>query len=111
MEMRTRKENNAAVVSLAGKMDATTAPEYEKGLVQLIAAGELRLVVDFQGVEYISSAGLRSILATAKILKGKAGRILFANVRGTVREVFDISGFDSIFKLYESVDAALVEMG
>lgn len=111
MEIQTKKETTATIVTVEGKLDALSAPEYEKGLIELISGGELRLIVDFQGLTYISSAGLRSILSTAKVLKGKAGKILFANVQGTVREVFDISGFGSIFQLCDSVDAARAEMG
>jgi stage II sporulation protein AA (anti-sigma F factor antagonist) len=67
--------------------------------------------VDFNGLDYISSAGLRAILATAKILKGKGGHVRFANVKGTVNDVFEMSWFDSIFPKHESVAAALSAIG
>jgi stage II sporulation protein AA (anti-sigma F factor antagonist) len=92
-------------------MDAVTAPEYEKSLNELIAAGETCFVVDFDGLTYISSAGLRGILATAKALKVKDGQVLFANVTGTVKEVFNMSGFGSIFRMHASIDAALADIG
>jgi stage II sporulation protein AA (anti-sigma F factor antagonist) len=111
MDILSSKSGKAMVVSVAGKMDAVTAPEYEKSLNDLIATGETNFVVDFDGLTYISSAGLRGILSTAKALKGKGGQVLFANVKGTVKEVFDISGFGSIFKMYATVDAALAEFG
>ncbi len=65
------------------------------------------MVMDFGEVDYISSAGLRVILASAKSLKSKAGTLLLANVSAPVREVFEISGFGSVFTLYDSVDAAV----
>jgi stage II sporulation protein AA (anti-sigma F factor antagonist) len=111
MTIQTVKEANATVLTIAGRMDAVTAPEYEKTLNEQIAAGETAFVVDFQGLEYISSAGLRALLATAKLLKSKGGQIRLANVLGTVREVFDISGFGSIFKIQDSVSAALADLG
>ena len=107
MELRSNKESSATVVSVTGRMDAITAPAFEKALNELIAAGETRFVVDLGGLDYISSAGLRGILAIAKLLKGKGGQVSFANVEGTVKEVFDISGFGSIFRMHDSVAGAL----
>lgn len=111
MEIQSRKNGRAMVVRVAGKMDAVTAPEYEKNINSLISEGETCFVVDFEGLTYISSAGLRGILTTAKTLKGKGGQVLFANVTGTVKEVFDMSGFGSIFRMCPSIDAALAEIG
>ena len=111
MTIQTTKEANATVLTIAGRMDAVTAPEYEKTLNEQIAAGATAFVIDFQGLEYISSAGLRALLATAKLLKSKNGQIRLANVLGTVREVFDISGFGSIFQIQDSVAAALADLG
>ena len=111
MTIQTTKEANATVLTIAGRMDAVTAPEYEKTLNELITAGETAFVVDFKALEYISSAGLRALLATAKLLKTQNGKIRLANVLGTVREVFDISGFGSIFQIQESVADALTDIG
>jgi stage II sporulation protein AA (anti-sigma F factor antagonist) len=110
MDMQTRKETNATVVTITGRLDAVTAPEYEKKFNELIAGDEAGFVVDFDRLDYISSAGLRALLATAKRLKVKGGLIRFANVKGPVKEVFDISGFGSIFQMEDSVDAALAKM-
>jgi anti-anti-sigma factor len=107
MECETRRENGATVVSIRGRMDATTSPEIEGKLDGLVAGGETRLVVDLKGLEYISSAGLRGLLATAKKLKATQGEMSFANLDGHVRDVFNISGFCSIFKVFDSVEAAL----
>lgn len=111
MEIQTTKEANANVLTISGRMDAVTAPEFEKVIKQLIEEGNKGFVVDFKGLDYISSAGLRALLATAKLLKGKGGQIRFANITGTVKEVFDISGFGSIFQMHDSVAAAVAEIG
>jgi stage II sporulation protein AA (anti-sigma F factor antagonist) len=110
MEIQTKKEANATVVTLTGRLDAITAPEYEKAVNELIGGGEIAFVVDFDGLDYISSAGLRGLLVTAKQLKGKGGQVRFANVKGTVKEVFDISGFGSIFQMDDTVAAALAKL-
>ncbi len=110
MDIESRKEPGAIVLALSGRMDALTAPEYEKKLKQLIDEGQTGFVVDLAGLSYISSAGLRGILTIAKMLKVKGGWIRFANVTGTVREVFDISGFASLFQIHDSVASALQRM-
>jgi stage II sporulation protein AA (anti-sigma F factor antagonist) len=107
MEIQTSKGSTGMVVSVIGKLDAVTASDYEQKLNSLIADGETKFVVDFEKLDYISSAGLRAILATAKRIKAKSGKIVMANVSGTVKEVFDISGFGSIFPMYSSVASAL----
>lgn len=110
MEMQTQKEANATVVTITGRLDAVTAPEYEMRLNDLIAGEKTGFVVDFEGLDYISSAGLRVLLATAKKLKVKGGQVRFANVKGTVKEVFDISGFGSIFQMDDSVAVSLAKI-
>ncbi|MEI7695302.1 MAG: STAS domain-containing protein [Chlorobium sp.] len=107
MNIQTTKESTAMVVTVVGRLDAVTAPEYEQKFIALISEGESRFIVDFEKLDYISSAGLRVLLATAKRVKGKSGAIVLANIGGTVKEVFDISGFGSIFPMYESVATAL----
>jgi anti-anti-sigma factor len=107
MEIETRKEENATVVSVTGKMDAVSAPVLEKELSQLMADGEKGFILDLGQLDYISSAGLRVILATAKRLKEKEGKILLASLQDMVKEVFEISGFSAIIPIYESVESAL----
>jgi anti-anti-sigma factor len=107
MEITLRKEGSATVVSVKGRIDAVTASEFEKGLSALMAGGDCMLVLDFKGLEYISSAGLRSILSIAKQLKTKEGKMLFAGLQGPVKDVFKISGFGSIFKIYDTEEEAL----
>ena len=109
MEIQSREEQDVTVVTVTGKMDALTAPDYQKTLHALIAEGRTDFVVDFAGLDYISSAGLREILSMAKVLKKKEGQVCFANVQGTVREVFEMSGFGTIFQMHDSVAAALAK--
>lgn len=107
MEIQTKKETNASVVTITGRLDAVTAPDYENKFDALMAAGETGFIIDFAQLEYISSAGLRVLLATSKRLKGKGGQIIFANISGIVMEVFTMSGFSNIFQLHNSVAEAL----
>jgi anti-anti-sigma factor len=110
MEIQTAKEKDTTIVKVKGRIDAVTAPEFEKRLAELMAAGDKTFILNFVGLEYISSAGLRSILATAKQLKAKEGKLLFAELQGSVKDVFKISGFGSLFKIYDSEAEALAQI-
>lgn len=110
MEIQKRKENNTVVVAVKGRLDALTAPELEKDLLETIAGGEKRLLMDLSGLHYISSAGLRTLLVLAKKLKAQEGEVLFTGLKGPVDDVFKISGFYSIFKIFDSPEAALSQI-
>ncbi len=110
MQIETRKESGITTVSIKGRMDAVTTPEIESKLTQLVDGGEKKLLINMNELEYISSAGLRALLATAKRLKSEQGDIAFTNLGGHVKEVFEISGFYSIFKVYDSMEAGLEQL-
>ncbi|MCX7816834.1 MAG: STAS domain-containing protein [Syntrophales bacterium] len=110
MAVTVKKLGEATVVSPIGRLDTISAPDFGRILDQVIAGGEKRIIVDFKNVEYISSAGLQSILAAAKKLETSGGQLDLASLKGSVLEVFEISGFTSIFKIYDSVDVALKDV-
>jgi anti-anti-sigma factor len=107
METNAIKESNTVVVFVKGRLDAVSAPEFEQTLSDWISKGENNFLLNFSELEYISSAGLRSILATSKILKKNQGEIILTGLHGPVEEVFKISGFISIFKVFASAEEAL----
>ena len=107
MEIDMKKENTISIITVKGKMDAVSAPAFEKYISELITQGENTFIINLSSLEYISSVGLRSILTVAKQLKKINGEIMFTGLQGTVEEVFKISGFQSLFKLYETEEKAL----
>jgi stage II sporulation protein AA (anti-sigma F factor antagonist) len=107
MEFQSRFENQIAVITIAGRLDGVTALECEKSMRELVIGDTNRIIIDFGNLDYISSAGLRSILLTAKLVNEKRGQLCLANVTGNVRSVFDMSGFSSMFKIADSVEQAL----
>ena len=106
MEVEKKQDQEAAVVSVKGRMDAVSSPEFAKEMAVLIAEGNNVLILDLVALDYISSAGLRSILTITKKLKEKGGKLLIARLTGMVKEVFEISGFHSIIPIFESVESA-----
>jgi anti-anti-sigma factor len=106
----TGKEKDAVKVSVKGRMDAVTAPDFEKQLGEWMEGGESVFIVDLSELDYISSAGLRSVLAVAKKLKAGGGKIILASLQEAVKEVFEISGFSSIIPIFDSIEAALEQV-
>ncbi|NBS54157.1 anti-sigma factor antagonist [bacterium] len=102
MQIHTNKEGKATVVQLQGKVDATSAPSVERALVGAIEQGEKTLVIDCASLDFISSAGLRSLLLAVKKMKAAGGQIALAALQPNVKEVFDISGFSSLFLIHGS---------
>jgi len=107
MEIRTRKENNAIVVTVKGRMDAVSSPDFEAHLSELMADGEKDFIVDLGELDYISSAGLRSVLSVLQDLKGKNGKLVLCSLKDLVKHVFDLSGLSPTIPIFETVDSAL----
>ncbi|RJR25287.1 MAG: anti-sigma factor antagonist [Desulfobacteraceae bacterium] len=107
METAKRKEKTFTILSVSGRLDAITSSELEKELSAMIAGGEKSLILDFEALDYISSAGLRCILAAAKKLREKQGTLRLACLKGVVKEVFDISGFDSVIPCFNTAGGAV----
>ena len=84
------------IVRIEGELNTLTSPDAEAQLTQLIDAGARKIVVNFERLDYISSAGLYILLATAKQLQVSGGELRVCNLNDFVREVFEMSGFDSI---------------
>ena len=107
MEIDGYKHGEFIVVKVRGRMDATTAPDFEKSCLEWVRDGENMMVADLAGLEYMSSAGLRSILVVGKKLKSAGGNLIFSSLTPNVAHVFSISNFASMFKVYDSLEKAL----
>lgn len=111
MEIVVNRESNALIGVLQGRMDAVTTADFDRWFAERIDAGEQRLVLDMSGLEYISSAGLRSLLAAAKKIKAVGGALALCGLSGTVAEVFRMSGFLTIFTVRDSSAEAVLALG
>jgi len=90
-------ENENTVIALEGRLDTVTAPELEKELKDALE-GTKNLTFDFAKLEYISSAGLRVILAAQKVMS-KQGEMKVCNVNETIMEIFEVTGFSDILTI------------
>ena len=103
-------EQDAKIIGVSGRMDGVTANEFEKQMLNWIEVGTTRFIIDLNDLDYISSAGLRSILVASKKLKEENGKILLCALKSSVKEVFEISCFNLIVPIYDSLDVALEKM-
>ena len=107
MIIKTRDVNEIKVVEFDGEFDTTASPAVESQLNQLREQGVRKILVDFQKMEFISSAGLRVLLATAQELQKAGGELRVCNLNEEVNEVFDISGFSTILMVFKDESEAL----
>jgi anti-anti-sigma factor len=107
MEITTRTQGDVTIVAIAGNLDSLTSPQAQQALDAVIAGGAANVAVDFTKLDYISSAGLRVMLGTAKQLMAKGGGLKTFGLNQTVREVFDISGFSTILAVFATEAEAL----
>ena len=107
MKIEVRDSNDVKILEFEGNLDTNTSPDAEATINDLIDNGSTMLLANFEELNFISSAGLRVLLATAKKLRGTGGDLRICALNPTVQEVFDISGFGSILSVYSSESEAL----
>ena len=99
------------VTVAATRIDYDSAPRFQAQLLAALGDGSAVLIVDFSMVEAISSVGLRALVVAAKTCKAGNGKIVVSGLQPLVREVFEISRFDALFPLYDTVEAARHALG
>lgn len=107
MEINQNCIDNVPIVSVSGRIDATTSKDLESILSDLIDRNKLEIVLDLEGVTYISSVGLRVLLAAQKKVRPKKGDIKLVSLQPFVREVFEMTGFNRLFKIHSNQSEAL----
>jgi anti-anti-sigma factor len=107
MEISRERDGEVVVVRMAGRLDSSAASATEEGLLVALGGVPPRLAIDMTGLSYISSAGLRVLLVVAKKVQQQHGKLALFGLSPNVREVFTVSGFDTIFSIAGDSTAAL----
>lgn len=97
MNIIKNTEGKTLNIALEGRLDTTTAPQLETEFNQSIA-DNTELILDFAKLEYLSSAGLRVLLAAQKVMN-KQGKMVIRNVNDVISEVFEVTGFADILTI------------
>jgi anti-anti-sigma factor len=111
MELSETKSGKVLILAINGKLDGNTCPLLDAKIHELLDRKVRVIVVDCSGLTYVSSAGLRVLLQAAKRMKAVQGTICLSSFQDQVREVFELSGFEAIFSVYPTAEAAVAKLG
>lgn len=102
MVFSMEEKGDVTIVRLDKRIDSSNAFDLEKGIEKIVKDGKKKILLDFSGTDYISSAGLRVLLSTVKITKKTNGKVALCSLKPFVMEVFVTAGFDQIFSIYST---------
>ena len=110
MEFNIESEKTAdgvSVIEIAGELDLYTAPRLKEALLGAMDEGVLNIVVDMSGVHFIDSSALGVLIGGVKRLKPKEGKLVLVSVDENVNWIFQITGLNSVFDIYQTREEAL----
>ena len=107
MHITKEKIGNYSVLNIKGRIDTIHSSDLEKEVSQLLDSGEKNLIFNCSGMNYISSSGLRVFLVTQKKVILMDGKLYLCNMQPTIQEIFRISGFSNLFRIYDTQEEAL----
>lgn len=108
MNLKIDEGNAYVAVTLSGRLDAITSVEFEKQLLPKAAVPGIKLLIDLQNMDYISSAGLRSLLLLKKAVQKASGRMVLTGLNEMALDVFRVSGFDTLIKVCASNEEGIL---
>ncbi len=111
MKIFQEKVNNFSVISIDGRIDSNNYSDFEEEVNKLFSDGETNIIIDCRGLNYISSSGLRVFLVAQKKVISLKGKLHLCNLQPAIKEIFTISGFTSIFKIFDTVEQAVNDNG
>lgn len=108
MEIATQEFKHCDLVTINGRVDSATAPQLAQALETANESGKYKLVVDMAGLEYMSSAGFRALLAAQRNSKKyNRGEVVLVNVPDRIREALELAGFTELFKTFDDTLTAV----
>jgi anti-anti-sigma factor len=111
MELQEERVGDAYVVTATGRLDAVSSGAFADRIGGLIGNAKPKLLIDFAGVDYVTSAGLRAVLMVVKKIKSSGGVFALCGLQASVREVFDISGFTAMLSIHSGRSDGLAALG
>jgi len=111
LEVRTEAADGVAVCRVVGRLDALTSPDFESAVGSAFSAGNPRIIFDMGEVTFVSSAGLRVILKTAKQAAAAKGGLAIFGLQSAVNEVFEVSGLQKFIPIVADETEARSKLG
>jgi len=108
MEVTTQEFKHCDLISVKGRVDSATAPEFSKELEKATNTGRYKIALDMHELEYMSSAGFRALLAAQRNCKRyNRGEVVLVRVPDRIREALELAGFTELFKTFDDVTEAV----
>ncbi len=107
MRFTTLTEGDVQIIFLEGRMDLANSMKTESRLNEMLGEGVLKMIIDFEKLEYLSSSGLRVIIAVEKKLKDRDGKLVLSNMSPPVENLFNITRLYDLFTIRRSLSEAL----
>ena len=111
LEIAEAPPGGVAVVRLVGTLDVSSQHEAERFLAGLVAAGHTRLALDCAGLAFVSSAGLRALIGTVKLVKPRGGGLAICSPHPPIRQLIELSGLKALLCLSDTVEAGRTALG
>jgi anti-sigma B factor antagonist len=110
LEVQTRQtDTGITVVAPSGRLDVAGAPALKAAIGEAVKSGPSRLVIDMEGVSFVDSTGLGSVIAALKMVRGSKGDLRLAAPNQQVRVVLELTTLDRVFAYYPTVEDALTD--
>jgi len=110
LEVNVNEINDVIIFKLQGNLDTNTAPDAESEINKKLQEGALKMIINLEKTNYVSSAGLRIFLATAKKITASGGVLKLCGANDVVQEILDISGFSTILDVKKNEEEALASI-
>ena len=108
MEITVQEFKHCDLITVKGRVDSATAPQMAQALETANESGKYKLVIDMTGLEYMSSAGFRALLAAQRNSKKyNRGEVVLVNVPDRIREALELAGFTELFKTFDDTLTAV----
>lgn len=105
--IKEEAKGDVLVLNMSGRLDAVSSPNAEHTVFDFINTGHYKLVLNFSGIDYLSSAGMRMLLSITKKLKSLPGKVVICSITQNVMDVLKMSGFDHVLELTGTEEEAL----
>ena len=111
MDISHVKDGEISIIKINGFLDDDTSPAADKTIKKILEGNCLQMLFDFSALDYLASGGLRVILGAIKELRRKGGQVVLCALPNLVKEIFEVSGFNSVVLIAKSVESGIEQLG
>jgi anti-anti-sigma factor len=107
VSIKEEAKGDILILRMSGRLDAVSSPTAERKVFDYINNGQQKLLLDFSGIDYLSSAGMRMLLSVTKKLKTLSGKLVLFSITTNVMDILKMSGFDHVLEIAQTEEDGL----